>query len=80
MLFRSSSLDAGKIAAAKISETQGQIFNDRLDAVVCGIFLVLVTLILADSLRVWFGILRGGKEVKAMEAPFVLTQLRVEEL
>ena len=65
---------------AKIAETQGQIFNARLDAVVCGVFLVLVTLILADSLRVWFGILRGGKEVKAMEAPFVLTQLRAEEL
>ena len=37
-----SALDAGKIAAAKIAETRGQIFNDRLDAVVCGIFMVLV--------------------------------------
>ena len=27
-----SALDAGKIAAAKIAETQAQIFNDRLDA------------------------------------------------
>ena len=75
-----SALDAGKIAAAKIAETRGQIFNDRLDAVVCGIFLVLVLLILVDSLRIWFSILSGSKEAKVDEAPFVLTELRPEEL
>ena len=39
---------------------QTQIFNTRLDAVVCGIFVVLVTLILVDSLRIWSKILLGG--------------------
>jgi carbon starvation protein len=73
-------LDAGSVAADKIAQTQGQIFNDRLDAVVCGIFMVLVFLILADSLRVWFGILSGRRESKVEEAPFVLSQLRAEEL
>jgi carbon starvation protein len=75
-----SALDAGTVAAGKVAETNGQIFNDRLDAIVCGMFLVLVLLILADSLRVWFGILSGAKKVRLEESPFVLTQLRPEEL
>jgi carbon starvation protein len=56
------------------------IFNNRLDAAVCGVFLVLVTLILADSIRLWVGILRGTRESNVMEAPFVLSKLRPEEL
>jgi carbon starvation protein len=75
-----SALDAGTVAAGKVAETNGQIFNDRLDAVVCGMFMVLVLLILADSLRVWYGILNGSKQTKLEESPFVLTQLRPEEL
>jgi carbon starvation protein len=75
-----SALDAGKIAAAKIFETQAQIFNDRLDALVCGIFMILVAVILVDSVRVWYGILTGTKTAKVEEAPFVLSQLQTEEL
>ena len=75
-----SALDAGTVAAGKVAETNGQIFNDRLDAVVCGMFLVLVMLILADSLRVWYGILSGSRQARLEESPFVLTQLRPEEL
>ena len=56
------------------------IFNARLDAVVCGVFLVLVMAILVDSMRVWIGILRGTHEAHVCEAPFVLSQLRAEEL
>ena len=73
-------LDAGKVAANQIAFTKGQIFNDRLDAVVCGIFLVMVIVILADSLRVWFGILRGSRSAQVTEAPFVMSQLQTEEL
>jgi len=61
-------------------ETQALIFNARLDAVVCGIFLVLVTTILIDSIRVWYGILRGTREATVVEAPFVLSTLNAEEL
>ena len=42
--------------------------------------MVLVAVILADSLRVWAGILRGTRDARVREAPFVLTQLRAEEL
>jgi carbon starvation protein len=75
-----SALDSGRIVAAKIAETRGQIFNDRLDAVVCGMFMVLVALILIDSIRVWYGIFSGAREARVEEAPFVLSQLRPEEL
>jgi len=56
------------------------IFNARLDAVLCGVFLVLVATILLDSMRVWVGILRGTRSSHVCEAPFVLSQLRAEEL
>jgi carbon starvation protein len=73
-------LSSGAVAADKIGETRTLIFNERLDAVVCGLFLVLVTTILIDSIRVWAGILRGTREAKVHEAAFVPTQLGVEGL
>ena len=60
---------ARQVAAAKVAATQILIFNARLDAVVCGIFLVLVTIILLDSLRVWAGILRGTRETTVASRP-----------
>jgi carbon starvation protein len=60
--------------------TQTLIFNARLDAVICGVLLALVATILADSLRIWFGVLRGTRPAQVHEAPFVLSQLRTEEL
>jgi hypothetical protein len=39
-----------------------------------------VAVILVDSLRVWFGILTGSREAEVHEAPFVISQLRAEEL
>ena len=75
-----AALDAGKIPAAKIFETQHRIFNERLDAGMCALFLVLVTLILVDSIRIWVGILRGTRQAVLVESPFVLSELRAEEL
>ncbi|MBI3696139.1 MAG: hypothetical protein HY238_15040, partial [Acidobacteria bacterium] len=66
--------------AAKLAETQTLIFNNRLDAVVCAIFAVMVVIIVADSLRVWAGILRGTREARSFETPFVPSQLRPEEV
>ncbi len=75
-----SALNAGTIAAGKIGEAQSQIFNDRLDAAVCGMFLIMVTLILADSMRVWWRILSGTRKAEVDESPFVLSRLQTEEL
>ena len=75
-----AALAAGKIAAAKASETQTLIFNNRLDAVVCGVFLVLVLTILIDSVLLWIGLLRGTRDSRVYETPFVLSQLKAEEV
>jgi carbon starvation protein len=73
-----AALNAGK--AANAAATQTLIFNARLDAAICGIFMVLVAVILLDSLRVWVGILWGGEDRAVHEAPFVLSTLQAEEL
>ena len=75
-----AAIESGKIASAKIAETNTLIFNARLDAVVCGIFLVMVTLVLIDSVRVWLGILRGTREARVQESPFVLSRLQADEV
>jgi hypothetical protein len=40
----------------------------------------MVATILLDSFRVWYGILRGTRQSRVAEAPFVLSRLRAEEL
>lgn len=66
--------------AAQIAQTERLIFNERLDAVICGLFLLMVAAVVADSLRVWSGIVSGRREVRLNEAPFVLTQLKPGEV
>jgi carbon starvation protein len=55
-------------------------FNARLDAVVTSVFLVLVTVILLDSLRVWASILSGAQRQRVHETPFVQSHLSAEGL
>jgi hypothetical protein len=57
----SANLAAGNVPAAKIAATKTLIFNNRLDAVVAAIFLVLVVAILAVSVREWVMVLTGRK-------------------
>jgi len=73
-----AALRAGKAVDPAVTGTL--IFNARLDAAICGVFMVLVAVILVDSLRVWAGILWGAGERRVHEAPFVASQLRAEEL
>jgi len=73
-LAQAQALAAGPATGA----TTRLIFNNRLDAVVTGVLVVMVTLVLAESLRQWWGILSGTREAPVKESPFVRTRL-VEE-
>jgi carbon starvation protein len=75
-----AALDAGTIPLAKAAAARAQIFNARLDALLCGLFLILVATVLIDSVRVWAGVLRGTRSSAAGEAPFVASRLRAEEI
>jgi len=73
-LAQAQALAAGPATSA----TSRLIFNNRLDAAVTGVLVVMVALVLVESVRQWFGILRGTREVRVKESPFVRTRL-VEE-
>jgi carbon starvation protein len=53
-------------------------FNNRLDAAVTAVLVVMVALVLIESLRQWIGVLNGGEEARVKEAPFVMTRLAEE--
>jgi carbon starvation protein len=55
------------------------IFNDRLDAVVTGLLVVLVVIILYESGMVWHRILSGKRKVGCEESPYVPTQFAPDE-
>jgi carbon starvation protein len=66
---------ARQLAAATPShEISRLIFNDRLDAVVTGILVSLVTLILLESAWLWGRVVAGSKRAKVSEVPFVMTR------
>jgi carbon starvation protein len=70
---------ARALAAGPATSVTGRlIFNNRLDAAVTGVLVVMVTLVLVESGRQWWGILSGTREAPVKEAPFVRTRL-VEE-
>jgi len=75
-----ASLASGIADPARTAEVKAMIFNARLDAFMCAIFLVLVSLVVLDSARLWIGIFRGTREARVLESPFVQSQLRTEDL
>jgi carbon starvation protein len=54
------------------------IFNDRLDAAVTGGLIILVTLILAESVFVWWRFVTGARAMEINEAPFVATRFATD--
>ena len=65
-------------AAPATGATARLIFNNRLDAVVTAILVVMVTLVLIESTRQWRAVLTGRQDARVKEAPFVLTRLAEE--
>jgi carbon starvation protein len=65
---------AAKIATAKIEETQRNIFNLRLDAVVTAILAAMILVLLVEAAIQWYAILARTREPALKEAPYVATQ------
>jgi carbon starvation protein len=71
---------AKSLAAAPSTYEIGRlIFNNRLDAVVTAALVVMVSLVVIESARVWIGVLSGKREARVRETPFVMTRLATEE-
>jgi carbon starvation protein len=69
----SATITAGKVSADRIVTVERQIFNNRLDAAVTGLFLAMILVILADCLREWLVILCRRKIPLLCEAEYQLT-------
>jgi carbon starvation protein len=70
-LAQANVLASGPVTAA----TSKLIFNNRLDAIVTALLVVMVALVLIESVRRWIGVLNGREEVRLKESPFVMTRL-----
>ena len=71
---------AQQLAAGPNAPTTARlIFNDRLDAMVTGVLIVLVGVIVLESALGWARVLSGRAEARVREAPFVTTRFATEE-
>ncbi len=72
---------ARQLAAGPAMEgLQRRIFNDQLDAAVCGLLVVLVSVIVIESAIQWISVISGRRKPATQEAPFVATQYAEEAL
>ncbi len=67
-------LRAGPATAATVR----LILNNRLDAGVTAVLVVMVALVLIESVRQWVGVLSGREVVQVKETPFVMSRLAEE--
>ncbi len=70
---------AQQLAGSQVKDAARLIFNDRLDAAVTGVLIVMVALILIESTLEWLRVLSGKKEARVKEAPFVPSRFAAEE-
>jgi carbon starvation protein len=66
---------AGKIAvggsAADLKSWHAQLLNNRVDAAVTAVFLILVAIVVLASARTWWQLLAGKRRVELHEEPYV---------
>ncbi len=70
---------AQQLGATAAGSSARLIFNDRLDALVTGVLIIMVALILVESGLEWIRVLSGRKQAEVREAPFVTTRFATEE-
>jgi len=64
----------GLLPPDKVAQTERLIFNNRLDAAVTALFVVLILILIAEALYEWYRILSGRKVAALQETPHVPTQ------
>ena len=70
---------AHALSSAPATSASGRlILNNRLDASVTAVLVVMVALVLIESVRQWIAILRSEQVAQVKEAPFVMTRLTEE--
>jgi carbon starvation protein len=67
-------LAAGKVAAAKVAETQRNIFNLRLDATVTAVLAAMILVLLVEALVEWYAIVSRNRQPVLRETPYVATE------
>src|SRR4051812_13008033 len=72
-LAHAAGLGSGTIPA-KAAEVQRLIFNDRLDAAVTGMLVLLVAVILLESSMEWWRVLSGRKLPVTNESPYIAAE------
>jgi carbon starvation protein len=65
--------------SSKPSDLARFMFNDRLDALVAGVLVCLVSVILVESVIEWARVLSGRKEACVKETAFVTTRFAADE-
>ncbi|PFJ15073.1 carbon starvation protein A [Bacillus cereus] len=65
-------LDEGKVVAPakNVAQMKQIIFNDYIDAALCGIFMIVVIAVLISALRIWIQVVRN-KAMPLKEAPYI---------
>ena len=64
----------GLLPPDKVAQTERLIFNNRLDAAVTALFVVLIVILIAEALYEWYRIVSGRTVAALQETPHVPTQ------
>ena len=59
-------------SAAELATWQAQLFNNRVDAVVTAVFLLLVTIVVIANARMWWQLVSGRQTSQLREEPYVV--------
>jgi len=70
---------AHQAVGPQTAATARLIFNDRLDAVVTGVLIMLIAMIVVESALEWIAVLTGRKQARVRESAFVATRFATEE-
>jgi carbon starvation protein len=79
------SIESGKLndtlkalKAESIDDAHQILVNTTVDGVLSILFAVMIIIVIADAVRVWYGLIRGGKQSELSEAPWQESHLDSE--